>query len=103
MYVVTFRIANKTLGGRSYQDRYDALNDELRAGANGIWFDTTSFYVVGSAENTYEFGGRLAQHLNSQQDMLFGFDPEDMSAFYFGNIEGLVALKSFFPRAKKLE
>lgn len=43
MYIVTFRIANKTVGGKSYQDRYGALDRELKARAetDGIWFDTT--------------------------------------------------------------
>ena len=105
MYIVTFRIANKTLDGLSYQDRYDALDTELKAKAktDGLWYDTTSFFVVGSDENTYSFGERLVQHLNSKHDMLFGFDPEDMSAFYFGNIDAPEVLTHFFPRAKKLE
>lgn len=103
-YVVTFRIANKTLGGRTYQDRYNDLDKELRARAktDGIWYDTTSFFLVGSSENTYEFGERLSRGLNSEHDMVFTFDPSDMSACYFGNIEAPDVLVHFFPNAIKL-
>lgn len=105
MYLVTFRIADKTVAGQSYQDRYVALDKQLKARAktDGIWYDTTSFFVVGSNENTYEFGNRLAAPLNEDHDMLFVFDPEDKSACYFGNIQAEDVLLSFFPKARKLE
>jgi hypothetical protein len=34
--------------------------------------------------------------------MAFVFDPEDMSACYFGAVEDEAVLLSFFPNAKKL-
>jgi len=101
MYVLTFRIKNETIGGKSYQDRYDALHAALKKN-NGLWYDTTSFYLMGSAESTSAIGARLVQGLNAQHDMLFVFDPEDMSACYFGNIGSLGALTGFFPKSKKL-
>lgn len=34
--------------------------------------------------------------------MVFVFDPEDMSACYFGAVEHEDVLKSFFPKATKI-
>lgn len=101
MYIVTFRIADKSIGGRSYRERYDGLDNELRQG-DGFWYDTTSFFVVGSNEDTYTFGRRLCRQLSSSADMLFTFDPHDMSACYFGTIEAEDVLLSFFPKAIRI-
>lgn len=101
-YAVTFRIANRTVGGRTYQDRYDALNAELQNSGGGLWFDTTSFYLVESDETTFEFGERLVRGLDETHDMLAAFDPKDMSACYFGNIAAEDVFRGFFFIAKKL-
>ena len=101
-YAVTFRIADKTVGGKSYQARYDALIKNIEAIQEGYWFDTTSFYLVGSSESTPKFAARIVQGLSAEHDMLFTFDPEDMSACYFGDVTALGVLKSFFPLAKKV-
>lgn len=102
MYVVTFRIADKTINGKTYQNRYDALVSNLAHQHDGFWFDTTSFYIVGSNENTTAFATRIVRGLSSQHDMLFVFDPEDMSACCFGSIEAVNVLTSFFPRLQRV-
>jgi hypothetical protein len=101
-YVVTFRIADRTVGGKSYQDRYDALIENLTANHDGIWFDTTSFYLVGSHEDARTFAERIVHGLSPQYDMLFTFDPDDMSACYLGSVAALDVLKSFFPNSEKV-
>ncbi len=101
-YCVTFRIANKTVAGKTYSDRYSALTDNLHEGSDGYWSEPTSFILVGSTLDTNAFAKKAVKGLSDKEDMLFVFDPEDMSACYFGAVEREDVLKSFFPRAKKV-
>lgn len=42
---ISFRIAKKDVSGRTYQQRYDALVDEVKEISNSFWEETTSFIV----------------------------------------------------------
>ena len=100
-YCVSFRIANKTVNGRSYEDRYKELVNAMHEGL-GYWEDTTSFFLVESSLNTPAIAKKGAGALSAVDDMLFVFDPKDMSACYFGNVAHLDVLKSFFPKLQKV-
>ena len=100
-YCVTFRIADKTVSGKSYDDRYRQFMKDVKDGG-GFWFDPTSFLLVESHRSTPDYAKKAVQALSEVHDMAFIFDPEDMSACYFGNVEDLKVLKSFFPGAKKV-
>ena len=102
MYCVSFRIAEKTVGGRTYSDRYNDLTDYLYDAGQGYWAEMTSFILVDVGLDTESFARKAAAHLSKKEDMLFVFDPQDMSACYFGAVTEEDVLKSFFPRAKKL-
>ncbi|RCK48888.1 hypothetical protein [Thalassospira profundimaris] len=101
-YCVTFRIASKTVNGKTYDDRYEKLIDNLHTGSNGFWAEPTSFILVGSSLDTNSFAKKIVEGLSRSDDMLFVFDPEDMSACYFGAVDGPDILKSFFPRAQEI-
>lgn len=101
-YAVTFRIADKTVGGKTYSDRYDQLMKNLREKDKGYWVETTSFVLVESSLSTDAFGAKAVRGLSKVDDLLFVFDPSDESACYFGAVEHADVLKSFFPKAKKL-
>lgn len=101
-YCVTFRISNNTVDGATYQDRYDRLMSNIRTKGLGYWEATTSFILVESDLNTAEFGQKACRGLIPSEDMLFIFDPEDMSAVYFGAVEEVDVLASFFPRLRKV-
>lgn len=101
-YVVTFRLADKTVGGKTWNERYERLEKNLRAVDQGFWKETTSFYLVESDEDTYTFGRRIVKGLSAAEDMLFAFDPADMSACYFGDVKYADVLLSFFPNALKI-
>ena len=47
-YCVTFRIADKAVGGKTSVDRRQALIDNADDGSDGYWEETTSFLLVGS-------------------------------------------------------
>ena len=100
-YCVTFRIKNATVGGKTYQDRYNSIienADEER----GLWTDPTSFLLISSDLDTNDFAYNVVKDLSRKHDMAFIFDPQDMSACYFGVVDNEEVLLSFFPRAKKI-
>lgn len=99
-YCVTFRIVNKTIGGQTYNDRYNRLISNVY-GPNGFWDGTTSFLLANSSQDTVGFAERATDGL-SQEDMVFLFDPDDMSACYFGAVPELEILRSFFPKLERI-
>lgn len=100
-YCITFRIKNQTVGGKTYQDRYNSIVENANEGL-GMWNEPTSFLLIASDSDTSSFSRKVVAGLNEQHDMAFIFDPADMSACYFGDVESEDVLLSFFPRARKL-
>lgn len=101
-YCVTFRIANRTIGGKTYDERRQQLIDNIYDKSGGYWEETTSFFFAGSQLDTPTFAAKACKGLSPENDLVVVFDPEDMSACYFGPVEHRDALLSFLPKAKKL-
>ena len=101
-YCITFRIGDKTVGDQTYADRYQQLITNAHEGSDGYWEETTAFLLVGSNLRTPDFARKICKGLSAAHDMVFVFDPSDMSANYFGPFEYINVLASFFPLAKKL-
>ena len=98
-YCVTFRIAEKTVGGKTYAERRQRLIDNVYTD-QGYWEETTSFLLVVSGLDTNKFASKAVQGLSPSDDMVLVFDPEDMSAVAFGPFKHTGVLKSFFPKLK---
>lgn len=47
-YWITFRIADNTVGGRTYDDRYESFTTTILASSSSYWDQTTSFYIFES-------------------------------------------------------
>ncbi|MEQ8829726.1 MAG: hypothetical protein RLW87_07945 [Alphaproteobacteria bacterium] len=101
-YCVTFRIANKTVGGKTYNERYNLLTKNARKEDGGYWEGTTSFFLTESALTTPELGKQLCEGLSAKDDQFVVFDPSDMSGCYFGAVDNLDVLGSFFSSLMKL-
>ncbi|WP_114947567.1 hypothetical protein [Microvirga calopogonii] len=101
-YCVTFRIGNGTVEGKTYQDRYNQLLDNITGEGGAYWGEPTSFYFVQSSLITPEFSKKTVRGLSPKDDLVVVFDPSDMSANYFGPIEHVDVLLGFLPTAKKL-
>jgi hypothetical protein len=99
-YCITFRIADKTVGGKTYSERYQQLVDNIHT-ANGYWEETTSFMLVSSDLSTPKFAAKACKGLSAADDLVVVFDPSDMSASYFGPLKHPDVLHSFFPGLKK--
>lgn len=100
-YCVTFRLANKTIGGKSYAERRQQLIDNVYTDGMGYWEEPTSFLLVESHLDTGSLASKACKGLSATEDLVFIFDPSDMSACYFGAVKEVDVLKSFFPIAKK--
>jgi hypothetical protein len=101
-YYITFRLANKTIGGKTYDERRSQMIENVHAEGTGFWEDTTSFFIVESSFDTDRFAAKACEGLSRSEDMLLAFDTSDMSASYFGAIKHLDVLRSFFPKLKKV-
>ena len=99
-YCVTFRIADQTVKGKTYDDRRQGLIEALRGA--GYWEETTSFILAESDLDTPSFTARASKALSRADDLLVVFDLADMSACYFGALLHADVLASFFPRLQKL-
>jgi len=99
-YCITFRIADKTIGGKTYSDRYQQLVDNVYTD-QGYWDETTSFILVSSGLSTPAFAAKACKGLSVADDIVVVFDPTDMSASYFGPVAHSDVLSSFFPGLKK--
>ncbi|MCC6948577.1 MAG: hypothetical protein IT539_12485 [Bradyrhizobiaceae bacterium] len=99
---VTFRIADRTVGGRTYDERRALLIENARAEKLGYWEETTSFLLVESNVSTEDFTRRTCKGLSAADDLVLVFDQHDQTAFYFGPFKHVDVLKSFFPKLKKL-
>jgi hypothetical protein len=100
-YCVTFRLADRTLNGKTYAERRELLIANARKEQAGYWEETTSFILVESSLDTNAFSKRVCTGLSAEYDMVVVFDPTDMSACYFGAVQHADVLASFFPKLKK--
>lgn len=95
IYCMSFRIANLTVNGRTYNDRRQALIKAVRCGA-GFWDGTTSFCLVESLLDTNTLTKCASAALSAEYDQLVVFRPADMSMCHFGHVVDVDILKSFF-------
>ena len=100
-YFITFRISDKTIKGLTYENRRQSLIDAAKKAGGGYWEETTSFILTQSPLHTAPFTQSLSKKLSHNHDLIVVFDPSDMSSCYFGNLEYIAVLKSFFPQLKK--
>jgi hypothetical protein len=103
VYCIAFRIAYKVVAGKSYSERRQTLIDNASAEGIGYWDETSSFIVAGSRFSTTDFAERVSRGLSIADDMVVVFDPADMSASYFGTLQHVDVLRSFFPKLKMLK
>ena len=101
-YCVTGRLANKTANGKTYEERRLLLISNIHTEGMGYWEEPTSFYLAESNLNTDAFAAKASKGLSATEDLVFVFDPSDMSASYFGAIKEADVLRSFFPKLKKV-
>jgi len=101
-YMITFRIADRTVNGKTYDDRRQLLMENARTKDQGFWSEPTSFLLAQSSLDTTAFAKKVCAGLSSEYDLVFVFDPDDQSGHYFGAVAEPRVLEGFFPKVKKL-
>lgn len=101
-YCITFRIADETVNGKTYDQRREQLIENVYTKGSGFWDDTTSFILVESNVDTMTLAKRAKTALSAADDMLLIFNQSDLSAAYFGVVGHVNVLKSFFPLLQKV-
>jgi hypothetical protein len=101
-YWITFRIADKTVGAKTYSDRRQALIDAAYTKGSGWWDEPASFVFVSNPSGTEAFTKKLGAALSATDDLLVVHNTGDGSSAYFGDVKHPDVLKSFLPGAKKV-
>ena len=101
-YCVTFRLANKPVNGKTYEERRQLLIDNVHTPGAGYWDEPTSFFLAASNLDTEAFAAKACKGLSASEDLIFVMDPADKSACYFGPVKHVDVLRSFFPKLKKV-
>lgn len=68
-YWITFRISYESVGGKSYDDRYDAFTSAVVANASSHWAQTTSFYVIESTSSIDALTAILKREFAPSKDL----------------------------------
>lgn len=101
-HFLSFRIADKTVNGKSYAERRQGMIDAVITKGHGFWDGTTSLIMVESPLDTSTFAARAGASLSKNDDMLIAFDPSDLSMAYLGAVGDEDILKSFFKISKRI-
>ncbi len=100
-YWISFTIADKTIGGRSYNDRYEDLVNDIRAFSINYWLDTTSFLIFETDLSLTAVGKRCKKAIAPSEDLIVIRELNKRSAVYAGKLDD-DDLKVFLPYIKKL-
>lgn len=68
-YWLTFRLADKVIGGRDWNARYRAVDEAVNAVATIKWDDPTSFFAFESSNSIDTIAGRLKIAIAPSEDM----------------------------------
>lgn len=100
-YWVTFRIEDKTVGGRTYDDRYKAFYDAIKTRCQMWWLPPTSFVVFDSTHDIDTLARAFKVALSEQHDLFLLGMTDFKSARIFGanNDQDVYKLIAFLKKA----
>lgn len=98
---LTYRIADRRVAGRTYEDRYLALEDAIRARSTKWWLDPTSFILFESAEAALDIARACREAIAPSHDMFLMRVLDRQLAYICGAIEDDDVFK-LIPYLKKL-
>ena len=95
---ITFRIDSKTVGGRSYEQRYQALVDAVNEHATDAWDEPTSFWLIESSASRSTIVASIKRAIATSTDLVMVGSMETTGATLIGSAEKLAALKRLVPK-----
>ncbi len=82
---ISFRIADHAVGGRSYNDRYLALDTEIRQMADGaLWEESTAFVALQTNLAIDQIAARCKRAIAPTADLVLILDNDHKSARLVG-------------------
>ena len=83
-YWMTFRIADKTINGRKYEQRYQDVVETVSINASKMWTEPTSFIAFESANSIQSLGQALVSAIAPTDDMFLIREVDKQSALLGG-------------------
>jgi hypothetical protein len=85
VYWITFRISENTVNGRSYEDRYRALQEAVTRRATQFWDQPTSFLVFSSLAEIGTLASEFKRAIAPSHDLFLIREMDTKSAILCGN------------------
>lgn len=101
-YWLSFRIENLPVSGRTYQQRYDALEAAVAADSVDMWKETTSFIVFESNEEDIDVLALSFKAAIAPSHDYFLFRRMDSSTARFCGSKGFPAVSKFVKNVKRV-
>lgn len=79
-YWITFRIADVTVSGRTYEDRYNALVKTVTENSTKWWGETTSYYAFTSSQGIDAVAAKCKAAIASSHDLFLVREMDKKSA-----------------------
>lgn len=97
VYWITFRIDSRTVSGRSYEDRYDALVEAVNEHATDAWDETTSFWLIESDSSRSTIARSIKSAISASFDLVLVGSMKTVGVALIGKTEKLANLKRLVP------
>lgn len=94
---VTFRLAEKTVGGRDYNTRYKALGEAVGRHCEAFWDEPTSFWLVKSASTRSQIAATVKGAIAPTEDTVLIGTMGQAGALLVGTSAKLQTLKALIP------
>lgn len=87
IFWISFRIAKKVSGGKTYQQRYEGLENTISEISTLEWKETTSFIVFESGSSLTAIAGRLKREISPKDDLFIIRKMDAKDAIVCGDVE----------------
>jgi hypothetical protein len=94
---ITFRIDERTVAGKTYQQRYQALVDAVNRHATDAWDEPTSFWLIKSESSRASIAASIKGAIATSVDLALVGGKEVDGATLVGTASKLAALKRMVP------
>lgn len=86
-FTVSFRISDKTVAGRDYNDRYKALTDALTSAGSGtsrFWAEASSFFAIQTTKSIDDVITACRKAIAPADDIVLVLDADNQSGRVLG-------------------
>jgi hypothetical protein len=96
-YWISFRLESRTVGGRTYDERYAALVEAVNQHVTSAWEETTSFWLVRSNATRPALAAAIRRAIAPSEDMVLIGSMEHLGATAVGSVKKLPTLQALIP------